>query len=93
MRLDGRAGLSIVELIFYIPMSTTGFYLCWKHSFSRSSGWIFILLLCLVRGVGSVINLVTYSSPSVGLYQAVATMDAIGISPLLLATLGLISRL
>ena len=65
---------------------------CIRHGFDRSSGWIFALVLCLVRIVGACCQLTTYHNQSVGLLEATIILESIGISPLLLATLGLLSR-
>ncbi|KAK3938954.1 hypothetical protein QBC46DRAFT_291396 [Diplogelasinospora grovesii] len=93
MGLDSRGIVSVVELIVYIPAIITAFVLCSRHGFHRSSGWIYTLILCLVRIVGSICELVSINNPSTGLLQATLIIDSIGLSPLLFATLGLLSRL
>jgi hypothetical protein len=93
MGLDSRGIVSVVELIVYIPAIVTAFVLCSRHGFHRSSGWIYTLILCLVRIVGSICELVAINNPSTGLLQATLIIDSIGLSPLLFATLGLLSRL
>lgn len=85
--------MSIVELVIYSPLLVAAALLCQRHGFERSSGWIFILILCIIRIIGSACDLVTYSAPSTSLYQAVFILDSIGISPLLFATLGLLTRM
>jgi hypothetical protein len=50
------------------------------------------LILCLVRIVGACCQLAMYQSQSEGLLEATIILESIGISPLLLATLGLLSR-
>lgn len=85
--------MSIVELVIYSPLLVAAALLCQRHGFERSSGWVFILILCIIRITGSACNLVTYSAPSTSLYQAVFILDSIGISPLLFATLGLLTRM
>ncbi|KAH8894487.1 hypothetical protein GQ53DRAFT_683131, partial [Thozetella sp. PMI_491] len=93
MQLDGRGGVSIAELAIYSPLLVFALFVCRRHGFRRSSGWIFIVILCIIRILGSTLYLIASSSPSPGLYQAVFTLDSMGISPLLFATLGLLSRL
>lgn len=93
MTFGSRGYVSIVELIVYIPAFALALFVCIRHGFARSSGWMYTLILCLARVIGAILQLVTYSKPSVGLYTAVFTIDALGISPLLLATLGMLSRL
>jgi hypothetical protein len=92
MKLDGRAGVSVAELVIYSPALIVATIICARHGFDRSSGWIFALILCLVRIVGACCQLATYQSQSEGLLEATIILESIGISPLLLATLGLLSR-
>jgi len=81
-----------LELIVYFPALIDAVIVCSRHGFGRSSGWVFTLILCLVRIVGACCQLATYHSETKGLFEAVVILDSIGISPLLLATLGLLSR-
>jgi hypothetical protein len=92
MKFSSRGGVSIFELIFYLPAVVVAFIDCSRHGFSRSSGWVFTLVLCLVRIAGACCQLATYHSETTGLIEAIVILDSIGISPLLLATLGLLSR-
>lgn len=92
MALGSRGVLSVVELIFYLPCFFGAIYICSRHGFTRSSGWIYTLLLCLVRIVGAACYLVSLNNPSQNLLEATLILEFIGISPLLFATLGLLSR-
>lgn len=92
MKLDSKGGVSIFELCIYIPATLVAVIVCSRHGFGRSSGWIFTLILCLVRIVGACCQLATYQSETKGLLEAVIILESIGVSPLLLATLGLLSR-
>jgi hypothetical protein len=92
MKFTAEGGISILELIVYIPALVIGAFVCKRHGFGRSSGYIFTLILCLVRIVGACCQLATYHSETLGLLEAVVILESIGISPLLLATLGLLSH-
>ena len=92
MKFNSRGGVSIFELIIYFPALVVATIVCCRHGFNRSSGWLFTLILCLVRIIGACCQLATYHSETEGLLEAVVILDSIGISPLLLATLGLLSR-
>ncbi|KAH7140272.1 hypothetical protein B0J13DRAFT_504384 [Dactylonectria estremocensis] len=92
MGIDSRGIVSIVELIVYIPALIAAIIVCSRHGFARSSGWIYTVVLCVVRILGGICQLLTYSDHSSGLLQATIIIDSIGISPLLLATLGMLSR-
>lgn len=93
MRLDSRANVSIFELVIYSPLLVAASFLYKRHGFRRSYCWVYILLLCIIRITGSACNLVTYNAPYTSLYQAVFILDSIVISPLLFATLGLLTRM
>jgi hypothetical protein len=92
MHLDEHGYVSVVELSIYIPCLILGFMVCRRHGFQRTSGWIFILILPAVRITGSICQLLTYSNPTEGLIKATLIFDSIGIAPLLLALLGILSR-
>ena len=93
MTLDARGYVSIVEIIVFIPSAIASAVICSRHGFSRSSGWIYTLVLSIIRTVGAVCQLLTYNDSSDGLIKATVIIDSIGLSPLLLATLGMLSRL
>ncbi|ORY19753.1 hypothetical protein BCR34DRAFT_471557 [Clohesyomyces aquaticus] len=89
---NARGWVSVVELIVFIPALIAAIFVCLRHGFKRSYGWIFTLILCVVRIIGAVCQLLTYNDHSSGLIQTTLIVDSIGLSPLLLATLGLLSR-
>jgi hypothetical protein len=92
MKFDSHGGVSIFELAVYFPASVFAVIVCSRHGFGRSAGWVYTLILCLVRIIGACCQLATYHSETKGLIEAVLILDSIGVSPLLLATLGLLSR-
>lgn len=93
MAIGTNGIVSIVELIVYIPALIAAVFVCTRHGMHRASGWVYTVILCAVRTAGAVCQLLTYSDQSEGLLKATVIIDSIGISPLLLATLGVISRL
>lgn len=93
MHIDGRGWLAVIELVVYIPALLIALYICKKHGFTRSSGWMYTLILCVVRIAGSICELLTFSNSSTSIIKTMIILDSIGLSPLLLATLGLLSRL
>lgn len=93
MAIGADGIVSIVELIVYIPALIAAIIVCSRHGIHRSSGWIYTIILCVVRIAGAICQLLTINNQSDGLLKATIIIDSIGISPLLLATLGIISRL
>ena len=91
--LHARDIIAIVELIFYIPFAVLAIIACIRHGFSRSSGWIYTVLLCVLRIAGAVCQFLLHKNHSTGLITASIIIDSVGLSPLLLATLGILNRL
>ena len=89
---NARGGISILELIFYIPSLITAIFICARHGFGKNSGWIFLVIFSLARVLGACCQLGTYSSNSTSLETATLVLNLLGLTPLLLATLGLLSR-
>lgn len=92
MSWHARDTIALVELIFYIPFLFVSAFVCFRHGFSRSSGWLYTLVLCIVRIVGGIMQFISRNDHSTGLLQTIMVLDSVGLSPLLLATLGLLSR-
>ncbi|KAF7921834.1 hypothetical protein BELL_0268g00070 [Botrytis elliptica] len=92
MTITYRNGVEIGELIVYIPSLLLSVFLAFRHGFGRSAGWYFLIIFCLARIIGPCMSLAAISSPSVSLYTGALILQSIGLSPLLLTTLGLLSR-
>lgn len=92
MGLTFRDGVCILKLVVYSPFLFAAIYVSFKHGFMKGSGWIYLAIFCLLRIVGASAQLASISSPSKTTYTIAAVCDAIGLSPLILASLGLISR-
>ncbi|CAG8885598.1 unnamed protein product [Penicillium egyptiacum] len=93
MTIDYRHGISILELIVYSPTLFLALWMALHHGFKRSSGWFFFILFCLARIVGAACYLATiHHASDVDLYITWAVCTSLGLSPLLLACIGLLSR-
>jgi len=66
---SARGAVSIVELFVYLPSLVAATILCKHHGFTRSSGWVLTLILCLVRIIGAYCQLDTYHDKSSGLVK------------------------
>jgi len=93
MQLDASGDVSIVEIVVYLPLLVAALAVCLRHGFKKAEGWIFLIILCVVRVAGAACNLVAFNNPSIGLFEAVAILNSVGVSPLLLATIGVLARL
>ncbi|KAK5788352.1 hypothetical protein VI817_009310 [Penicillium citrinum] len=63
-----------------------------RHGIRRSGGFIFLVIFSLIRILGACSQLSTIHHHSIGIYIVVAILDSIGLSPLLLGLVGMISR-
>ncbi|CAL1702531.1 unnamed protein product [Somion occarium] len=94
MGLDTRGDISIVEIIFYIPILATSLIITLRHGFSRRAGWIFLLILAIIRIVGSAIHLASENNQSnTTLRITYSVLEAAGLSPLIVATLGFLNTI
>lgn len=89
----GNKYVSIVELIIYIPTFLLAFFLMFRLGLTKTSAWIYTIVLCLLRIIGSILQLISINNPSQGLDEGVLICEFVGLSPLLFTTLGLLSRL
>ncbi|KAF7716105.1 Uncharacterized protein PECH_006532 [Penicillium ucsense] len=92
MTISYRHGLSVLELLVYIPSVFVAVFLVARHGLRTNSGFLFLAIFTLTRIVGACCDLATISNPSIGLYTAAAICSSIGLSPLMLACSGLLSR-
>jgi len=93
MAITFRDGISIAELIFYLPSLAISVFLGVRHGFGRSAGWYYLIFLALVRIVGSAFQLATIADPTDStLYTGTFILQSISISPLELASFALISK-
>jgi hypothetical protein len=82
-----------IEMAFFIPTALLSAIICFRHGVHRSSGWVYTLILCIVRIAGAVCQFLSHNNHTSNLIQTTVIIDSIGLSPLLLATLGMLSRL
>ncbi|EPE03296.1 hypothetical protein F503_02034 [Ophiostoma piceae UAMH 11346] len=85
--------ISIIDLVFFLPALAIAGLLTYRHGFRRSSGWIYLVLLSLMRILGSSMQLATIKQPdNINIIIGAQTLQNIGLSPLILVILGLITR-
>ncbi|CAK7206742.1 hypothetical protein SEUCBS139899_009548 [Sporothrix eucalyptigena] len=85
--------ISILQLAFFAPSLVVAGTLSYRHGFRRSAGWIYLVILSLMRIIGASMELATISSPdNASLAIGAQTLQNIGLSPLILVLLGLVTR-
>lgn len=92
MTVTYREAISILQIIVYVPVLILGLTLNFRHGFAKSSGWFFLITLSLLRLIGAIYWLVYASHPSRGVASTAIVCTSIGLSPLTLLCLGLLSR-
>jgi hypothetical protein len=93
MKVTYRDGISILELIVYLPCLFLALWLALHHGITRSSAWYFLIIFTIIRIVGSCCQLATIPKPSdIGLNTTAIICSSIGLSPLILTCVGLLAR-
>jgi hypothetical protein len=86
--------IAIAQIVYYSPALLASIFVCVRHGFSKASGWFFLILFCLIRLIGASAELATITNPTSSTAITIALICAVmGTSPLLLSSLGLISRM
>lgn len=91
--LSDQDRIAIAEIAVYAFYLFGGVHLCLKHGISRTAGFRFLVLLALARLIGSSLLLATLRDAThVSLYVGWAITNGVGLGPLILMLLGLLSR-
>lgn len=91
--LDTYDDIAIATIVIFTIYLIGGIVLCIKHGFFKSSGWRFLIILALARLIGSSLRLATINDPTnESLYIGWATLNGLGLAPLILMLLGLLGR-
>lgn len=93
MMVDYQNGVEIGVLVVYLPCLAIAALLTWRHGFGRSSGWLYLIIFALIRIIGACFELATINDPgNLSLYIGYSILQNVGLSPLELTGLGLLSR-
>ncbi len=86
-------GVAIAKLVYYAPALFVSLFVAYKHGFAREAGWVFLTIFCLIRiiGAGAQLGTINNDHPDTAYTIALIT-NVLGLSPLLLATLGVVAR-
>ncbi|KAI9572611.1 hypothetical protein HD554DRAFT_2061473 [Boletus coccyginus] len=91
MSLDTQGIISAVTMSIYVPILVLTLRVCFKYGV-RERGWLLLVIFSLIRIVGGALLVAAELVVPVvtGLYIGGYALEASGLSPLLLSTLGLI---
>ena len=84
--------VSVVQIAVYVPCFLLALVLCSRHGWAKSSGWAFLITFTCLRIISSASQLIDDSNPSKQVKTAYIITSSIGISPLTMLALGLLSR-
>lgn len=85
-------GLAIWQLVYYVVTLICSIFVSFRHGLARSSGWIFLTIFSIIRVVGCSAQIATITATSDTAETIATILGFLGLSPLLLATLGILSR-
>lgn len=85
--------IAIAELVVYIPVALVSLFLVLRHGFHRQLGWIYLFVLSGIRIAGGVMEILSHNDPSnTNDAEWGVILQSVGLSPLLLSSLGLLKR-
>ncbi|KAG1744545.1 uncharacterized protein EDB91DRAFT_1246671 [Suillus paluster] len=92
MALDTRGILAAVTIAMYIPFLFLSVMVVYRYGISRGDGWVLLLVFCIIRVLGGSLLVAAEDITPVntGLYIGGYALEASGLSPLLVCTLGLL---
>jgi len=91
-KITYRDGVAILQVCGYTPALVGGLFLCLRHGFAKSSGWVFLITLAILRMIGSICELISIDHPSKGVTTTAFICISIGLSPLTLLCMGFLGR-
>lgn len=87
MVLSDQTKLAIAELVIYLILGPILLYILFKHRLPGLAGWLYLSIFEVLRIVAAGIQIGTSNQP---LGVGGAVVDIIGLSPLILATAGVL---
>jgi len=95
MTLDARGDISAFIVAIYVPILVVCFMVAFRHGFSRRAGWVLLVVVSLVRIVGGYLHIAAEEvrPPNISLFIGYSILEAAGLSPLLIATVGFLKTI
>ncbi|KAG8532313.1 uncharacterized protein KY384_003954 [Bacidia gigantensis] len=92
--MQSREAVAIAELVIYIPLLILATYVNIRQGFSRQLGYLYLMIFCILRLGGAALTIVAVNNPTSKTDAAWASvLGSIGLSPLLLAEMGMLDRI
>jgi hypothetical protein len=85
--------IAIAELVVYIPVALVSVFVVLRHGFHRQLGWIYLSILSGIRIAGGIMEIRSHNNPNnTNDAEWGVILQSVGLSPLLLSSLGLLKR-
>ena len=91
--LTTRESISVAELVVYLPAFMVALFVAHRQGFSRQLGFLYLVIFTVIRIAGAVVEILSQRNLTNTEYAEWAgILGSVGLSPLLLATSGLLKR-
>jgi hypothetical protein len=85
--------VAIAQLVVYIPTALLTVWVVLRHGAHKQLGWVYLAIFSIIRIAGSAMEIQSVNNPANSSNQEWAIiLQSVGLSPLLLSTLGLLKR-
>ena len=85
--------VAIAELVVYIPTALLTIFVVLRHGFHKQLGWIYLCTFSAIRIIGAIMEILSTRNPNNSTDKEWATiLQSVGLSALLLSTLGILKR-
>ncbi|KAG6919575.1 hypothetical protein DXG01_004238 [Tephrocybe rancida] len=88
--LDIHGKIAAAQIAFYTPVAAFTIILVWRYAFRRDAGWLFLFIFSAARLAEAALLLAgeLAPKPKIDIFIAAYVLQAAGIAPLLLSTVG-----
>ena len=91
MTLTTREVVAVAELVVYIPALFLALLVCIRNAFVRRMGFLYLIIFSAIRVAGAAVEILSQQNPfNKTDAEWSGILSSIGLSPLLLASIGLL---
>ncbi|KAK0122055.1 hypothetical protein ONS95_010319 [Cadophora gregata] len=84
--------IAYAEICVYVPVFLLTLIVVFRHGFKKQLGWIYLAIFCVIRIAGAGFKIQEAKSPNKTNTEWAGILQSVGLSPLLMASLGLLKR-
>ncbi|KAG4439019.1 hypothetical protein IFR05_005483 [Cadophora sp. M221] len=90
--VHSEEAIAYAEICVYVPIFILTLIVVFRHGFKKQLGWIYLAIFCVVRIAGAGFKIDESKHPNKTNTEWSGILQSIGLSPLLMASLGLLKR-